>query len=339
MDIASMPKAELHRHLEGSIKTRTILDISRRKGLPLASFEEAELDERVKVKTQQENLQSVLDAFKILQTLFADYDAIEMVASRALEAAYSEENIKLLELRYSPSFMHCLYPELDWQKSLDIVLSCVDRFERSHAFVGGIIIIASRCYGVEAAAKTVDFAVRNKKKIIGFDFADTENDFPPRMFAAQGRRLAEEKIPVTVHSGEDGSPENILDSINILGARRIGHGIAASADKSGHLFSVLREKKITLETNPWSNYITRAVPELENHPLKLFLQSGLNVTIGADDPEALDTNLNKEYAICTEKMGLGEADLVAANMFAVEGSFLPQDKRQEAAKLLGFSGR
>lgn len=334
-----MPKAELHRHIEGSVKTRTVIDIARRKGLPLGSFDAAELDARLKVTSQQENLQSVLDAFKILQTLFADYDAIEQVASSAIEAAYKEENIRLLELRYSPSFMHCLYPELDWQKSLDIMLSCVDRFERSHAFVGGIIIIASRCYGVEAAAKTVDFAVRNKKRIAGFDFADTENDFPPRMFAAQGRKLAEENIPVTVHSGEDGLPENILDSINILGARRIGHGIAAALDNSGQLFKVLREKKITLETNPWSNYITRAVPVLEEHPLKLFLQSGLRVTIGADDPEALDTNLNKEYALCVEKMGLKPEDLTAANMFAVEGSFLPPDKREEAAKLLGLAKR
>ena len=93
---------------------------------------------------------------------------------------------------------------------------------------------------------------------------------------------------------------------------------------------------ITVETNPWSNYLTRAVPSIEEHPLKKFITAGLRCTIGADDPEILDTQLNKEYALAAGKMGLSLEDIRYTLKCAVEGSFLPADKKQQAAKELGF---
>jgi aminodeoxyfutalosine deaminase len=99
---------------------------------------------------------------------------------------------------------------------------------------------------------------------------------------------------------------------------------------------LIKDVGITVETNPWSNYLTRAVASVEEHPLKKFIRAGLRCTIGADDPEILDTQLNKEYSLALGKMGLSFEDIRYTLRCAVEGSFLAADKKQQAAKELGL---
>jgi aminodeoxyfutalosine deaminase len=135
-----------------------------------------------------------------------------------------------------------------------------------------------------------------------------------------------------VHSGEEGKFSQVLDAINFLNPRRIGHGVKAIEDPSGKTLELIKEKGVTIEANPYSNYLTRAVERLEDHPLKKFIEAGLSVSIGADDPEILDTDLNKEYGLAIEKMGLSMPDLAYANKCALKASFLPPDIKQEAAK-------
>jgi adenosine deaminase len=205
--------------------------------------------------------------------------------------------------------------------------------------VCGTILIASRIYGVESAEKTAAFAVKNKKTVIGFDLADNEADCPPALYKEPVKKLREAGLPVTVHSGEEGHYSQIGETIRTLKPRRIGHGVKAAEDKSGRTVELIKSSGITVETNPWSNYLTRAVPSIEKHPLKKIIKAGVKCTIGADDPEILDTHLNKEYLLAVEKMGLSLEDIAYTLECAVEGSFLTPDKKQQAAKELGAAYR
>jgi len=331
--IKAMPKAELHRHIEGCVRVGTVIEMARKHGLKLPTFDPAGLEKIYKLRAPGASLEEVLGMFGLAQASFASYEAVERITCEALEDAYRKENIRLLELRYSPDFMLGA-KKLDWQKAQGIINSTMDKFERAHPVVCGVIVIASRSYGLESALKTIDFAVKNKRGVIGFDLADSEAAYPSSLYKSAVRKLHDAGLPLTVHSGEEGHYSQIVETIGALAPRRIGHGVKAAEDASGAAMELIRKAGVTVETNPWSNYLTRAVASVEAHPLKKFIGAGLRCTIGADDPEILDTQLNKEYGLAVEKMGLSFDDIRYTLRCAVEGSFLPADKRQQAAKWL-----
>lgn len=336
-EIKALPKAELHRHLEGCVRTGTVLDIARRRGLKLPAYGEAELDGIYKLRAPGASLAAVLKMFELAQASFAAYEDIERITQEALEDAYNKEKVRLLELRYSPDFM-LRGKDLDWQRSFDIIAATLERFEKSSNMVCGLILIASRSYGLASAEKTAEFAVKNAKKVIGFDLADDETNYPSAQYAGVAKKLRSARLPLTVHSGEEGPFAQVRETVAALAPRRIGHGVKAAEDPSGGTVELLKFAGITVETNPWSNYLTRAVPSVEAHPLPKFIRAGLRCTIGADDPEILDTDLNREYALSAEKMGLGRAEILYTLKCAAEGSFLSADRRQQAAKELGVTG-
>ena len=330
--IEAMPKAELHRHVEGCVRVGTVIDIASRHGLTLPTFDPAGLENIYKLRAPGASLEAVLGMFGLAQASFVSYGEVERIAYEAMEDAYKKENIRLLELRYSPDFM--LKTGLDWQRAHDLLVSTADKFERAHPVVCGLIVIASRSHGLDSALKTIDFTVKNRKTVIGFDLADSESAYPSSLYSPAARRLHQAGIPLTVHSGEEGEYSQVTETVHALAPRRIGHGVKAADDASGGTVELLKRAGVTVETNPWSNYLTRAVPSVEAHPLKKFLAAGLRCTIGADDPEILDTHLNKEYLLAVERMGLSLDDIKHTLRCAVEGSFLEPDKRQQAARWL-----
>jgi adenosine deaminase len=332
--ISALPKAELHRHIEGCVRLSTVIDLSAKYKFPIPSADPAELDRAYRLRSPGASLVDVLGMFGLAQACFASYEAIERITHEALEDAYRKENIRLLELRYSPDFM-LKNSGLDWQRAHDLIASACARFEKASNMVCGVILIASRSYGLASAEKTAGFAVRNKKSVIGFDLADNESDYPSSLYADAVKPLHASGIPLTVHSGEEGHYSQIVETIKALEPRRIGHGVKAADDKSGRTLELVKDSGVTIETNPWSNYLTRAVASIEEHPLKKFIGAGVKCTIGADDPEILATDLNNEYRLAVEKMGLSLEDIKYTLACAVRGSFLSPDRRQQAARELG----
>ncbi|OGR80923.1 MAG: adenosine deaminase [Elusimicrobia bacterium GWC2_64_44] len=333
--IKGLPKAELHRHIEGCVRVGTVIDLARRHGLNLPSFDPAVLELSYKLRAPGASLSAVLGMFGLAQASFADYAAVERITYEALEDAYKKENIRLLELRYSPDFM-LKGARLDWTKAHELIAATCAKFEKTSNMVCGVIVIASRSYGLASAEKTIAFCADNKKTVAGFDLADNESEFPSSLYKDAVQKLHRARIPLTVHSGEEGHFSQVADTIKALQPRRIGHGVKAADDASGRTVELVKRAGVTIETNPWSNYLTRAVPSVEAHPLKKFIAAGVKCTIGADDPEILDTDLNKEYSLAVNKMGLSLDDIRYTLRCAVEGSFLSPDRRQQAAKELGL---
>ena len=314
-----IPKTEIHIHLEGSIHTETILDAAREGGLRLPAYNVEELDRHVKVRQQMHDLHAVLEAFAIFQDSIVSPQIVERIAWELFEDA-ARQNIRLFEVRFSPDWAFRGH-HLDWDAALDGLLRAKERAERELDMAVGYIAITSRSLGPESCRRTVDWAIRHRERILGIDLADSETDFPIRDFAPHVQRAREAGLRVTVHTGEDTPASFVIDTVQAIQPDRIGHGIHIIEDPAA--VDLICERGITLEVNPWSNYLTSAVRVIEEHPLKRLFDLGVRVTLNSDDPEVLDTNLNNEYRIAHEVLGMSLEDLAACNRYACEASFIP----------------
>ena len=319
-----IPKTEIHIHLEGSIRTQTIIDIAREYNLKLPSYEASELDRHVKVYDQLKNLETVLEAFAIFQNSITSPEVVERIAWELFEDS-ARQNIKLFEVRFSPDWAFHGH-SLDWDQCLEGLVRAKSRAEAEFDMAIGYIAITSRSMGPASCVKTVDWAIRHREHILGIDLADSERDFPLRKFVPSVRKAKEAGLKVTIHTGEDTPASFVKETIELADPDRIGHGIHAIEDMQ--VVELLKERNITLEVNPWSNYLTNSVRTIEEHPLKQLFDLGVKVTINSDDPEVLETNLNNEYRIAHEILGMRMDEIAACNRFAYEASFIPEDEKK-----------
>jgi len=319
-----LPKVELHCHLEGAIRTTTILDIARQHGLDLPAWDVEALDRHVKVYEQMRDLHAVLEAFAIFQNSIVSPQVVERIAWELFEDSH-RQNIHLLEVRFSPDWAFSGH-NLDWEAALEGILRAKERAEAEFGMAIGLIAITSRSLGPASCEKTVDWAICHKNEIQGIDLADSEQMYPIREFVRPVMRAREAGLKVTVHSGEDTPASAVVETIQAMVPERIGHGIHIIEDMAAVEF--VREHGVTLEVNPWSNYLTNAVPRIEEHPLKRLFDLGVKVTINSDDPEVLDTNLNNEYRIAHEVLGMSLEEIAICNRYALEASFLPVEQVQ-----------
>lgn len=319
-----IPKVEIHCHLEGAIRTQTILDIAREYDLQLPSYDVHELDQHVKVLDQMRDLHAVLEAFAIFQNSITSPKVVERIAWELFEDS-ARQNIKLFEVRFSPDWAFHRHA-LNWDEALEGILRAKERADHEFDMAIGLIAITSRSMGAESCFRTVDWAIRRKEHILGIDLADSESVHPIREFIQPVMKAKEVGLKVTVHSGEDTPASAVVETIRVTEPDRIGHGIHIIEDPSA--VELVRERGITLEVNPWSNYLTNSVPTIEEHPLKKLFDLGVKVTINSDDPEVLETNLNNEYRIAHEVLGMSMEDIATCNRYAYEASFIPDGRKK-----------
>ncbi len=194
----------------------------------------------------------------------------------------------------------------------------------------GLIAITSRSLGPASCARTVDWAIRHSDQILAIDLADSERDFPLTEFLGSIFRAKDAGLKVTVHTGEDTPASFVVQTIRLAAPNRIGHGIHIIEDPAA--VELVRQRGITLEVSPWSNYLTSSVRTIEEHPLKELFDLGVRVTINSDDPEVLDTNLNNEYRIAHEILGMTYEELAVCNRYALDASFLPEAIKMKIEK-------
>jgi len=324
----SLPKAEIHCHLEGAIRTQTIIEIAREHNLQLPACDVAALNQHVKVLDQLQSLNAVLEAFRIAQNSIASVAAVERIAWEMFEDAHLQ-NVRLLEVRFSPDWAFSGH-QLNWDESLEAILRAKERAVSQFGMAIGLIAITSRSMGLESCEKTVNWAIRHKQQIHAIDLADGEAEYPIHDFAREVLRAQDAGLKVTVHSGEDTPASAIVDTIRAIKPDRIGHGTHVIEDPAA--IELVRAYGVTLEMNPWSNFLTSSVRRIEDHPLKRLFDLGVKVTINSDDPEVLETNLNNEYRIAHEILGMSFEDIATCNRYAVAASFIPNRERTAIAR-------
>lgn len=187
----------------------------------------------------------------------------------------------------------------------------------------GFIAIASRRYGGGTALKTIEFAEKWKKHIVGFDLADTEDIMPPEDFVPAIHRAKDLGLGITIHSGEGTSAAHIEKVINLYKPNRLGHATVLVNNPS--LMAKVRQMDICVEACPSSNIITRCVPSHKDHPLMTYFRAGVPVTINTDDPMLFDTDLRREWLHVMEHHGASPSDMIAMNETAHRHSFIKDE--------------
>jgi adenosine deaminase len=320
VDLRALPKVELHRHLEGAVRLETILDLYLEAGRPLPARTPQELAEVALVRRPVGSLEEALRAFGIAQGAFFHPAAVRRIAYEAVQDL-ARENVRLAELRFSPEFM-CEPAGLDWDTVTDAVIEGVQSAVAEGSDVAvGLIVIFSRDYGMASGRRTVDFALRRRADFVGVDVAGPELRYPPGDYVEILAPLHDAGIPLTLHYGESGPPEYARDAMAIPGVRRLGHGLAIHRDDD--TTGMAADLGVALEMCPTSNWLTRGVPTVADHPARRLLREGVKVTLNTDDPGLMGIDLTHEFEVARDELGFGESDFAAVTRNALEASFLP----------------
>jgi len=328
------PVVEIHRHLDGNVRTETVLDLARRHGLPLPADTVEGLRPHVQVLEPTADLVGFLARFALLQRVMVDLDAVRRIVRENVEDALAE-GIDHVELRFSPAFMgevHGLEPRAVAEAVCDAAAAAGEALGVGVALIG----IVSRQYGPEAGRREVEAAIACRDRgVVALDLAGDEAGFPGELFVDHFRRARDAGLRVTVHAGEAAGPASVRQAIEELGAERIGHGVRAVEDPA--LVELLAERGIPLEVCPTSNVQTSTVPSYGDHPLPELLARGVRATLNTDDPSISAIDLPHEYRVARDELGLGESDLAALQRNALAAAFLDDDARR--ALRAGKAGR
>ena len=320
-----LPLIDLHRHLDGSLRLETILDLGRIHHLPLPEWDVEGLRPHVQVTVPQPGVMAFISKFHWMTQVLVDYDACRRVAYENVEDA-ARQGLDYVELRFSPAFMAEAH-SLDPVGVTEAVCDGVQAGSRDFAMPVGLIGIISRTYGPDAAWKELQALLSQEERLVALDLAGDEAHFPGGLFVEHFRRAREAGWQVTVHAGESAGASSIWQAIRELGARRIGHAVAALNDPA--LIAEMVEHRIGIECNLTSNVQTSTVADYPSHPLRSFLEYGLLATINTDDPGISAIDLTYEYRVAAPSAGLSPEQTRQAQRNALEVAFLPQEMKQK----------
>lgn len=324
MIASDLPLVELHRHLDGSIRLTTILELGIQHNLPLPARTLEELRPYVQVSTPQPGVMAFIEKFEWMTGVLVNYDACRRVAYENVEDAFNE-GIDYIELRYSPWFMaeaHHLRPE----GVVEAVTDGLRAGERDFAIKVNQLGILSRHYGPEIAMRELDAELRFASEFAGIDLAGDEAHFPGEWYTEHFKKARDAGWHVTVHAGESSGPESVWQAVQELGAERIGHAVHAPEDPA--LLDFLRDRGIGIECNLTSNVQTSTVADYPSHPLRLFLEKGIAASINTDDPGISAIDLRYEYNVAAPLAGLTPLMIRQAQENALVTAFLTEGEKQ-----------
>jgi adenosine deaminase len=326
-NLRDLLKVDLHRHLDCSVRWSTLLELAPQVGINLPSEPQAQKDLFL-VTSPMRDLDSVLKKFLNAQKVLASEEILTRIAYEACEDAFND-GVRLLELRYAPTFIADGHSHLAYEKIHLALLKGLGMARKKWPLAVGLICILQRIKPLKEAAVVTDFAIDHKDTFIALDLADNEEGFDPKLFAPLFHKAKKAGLHITVHSGEAPQKESaqwVRDSIDILGAERIGHGVQIIHDPE--VLQYVRDKKIPLEVCPISNWLTQAFPTYESHPIRRLMEAGIQVTINSDDPGVFATALSDDYEVLHRVHGFTAEDFAAANRIAYNASFLSESEKK-----------
>lgn len=319
--IISLPKAELHLHLEGSVDPPTLLELRKRHG------KEGSLAE-IEQLYQYQDFTGFLMVFKTitedLQTP-EDYELITYQLMRNLKA----ENVLHAEVYVSVGV--CLWRKQDFNAIFESLERGRERGQRDFGISLLWIFDAVRQFGPDKAQQVAELAVRYKNgSVVGFGIGGDERQAAPELFRDVYNYAAEQGLRLTAHAGETAGPGSIWGALN-LRAERIGHGLTAWQDPE--LVEELSTRQVPVEICLTSNLRTGCCPSLAEHPVRNYFDQGVMITLNTDDPAMFGTSLSREYQLAQSSFGFTDEHLreLARNSF--EASFLPPEKKLQFLNL------
>jgi aminodeoxyfutalosine deaminase len=320
--IISLPKAELHLHLEGSVTPSTLLELRQRHGMEGASLAEVEQ------LYNYTDFAGFLHAFKDVTGHLRTPEDYELITYRLMERLKAQN---ILHAEVIVSVGVCLWRKEDFAAIFEGLERGRLRGEKDFGLSLLWIFDAIRQFGAEKAQKVLDLAIQFRdRNVVAFGIGGDEQAGPPEWFAEVFTRAAEHGLHLTAHAGESAGPDSIWGALN-LKAERIGHGLTAAQDPE--LIEELAERQVPIEICVTSNVRTGCCADLSQHPVRRYFDQGLMLTLNSDDPAMFRTSLVEEYGLVQEHFGFTDEHLreLARNSF--EASFLPAEKKVEFLNL------
>ncbi len=326
-----LPKIELHRHLEGSLRLQTMMDIARTHEITIP-FNTGSLSSLVQVQSSDPfTFQNFLAKFSTLRMFYRSPEVIHRITREAVEDA-ARDNVRYLELRFTPVALSRaerfpLGDVMDWV--------CEAARKAAADFDLRVCLLASvnRHESVELAEQVAWLATeRISQGMVGLDLAGNEAEFPAQPFAPIFREARQAGLKITIHAGEWGEVANVREAIEAFSAERIGHGVKVLNDPS--VVALARERNTVFEVCVTSNYQTGVVASLKAHPVMKMLNNGLIVALCTDDPSISQICLTDEYRQVCRELGMPLGTLKACILAAAAAGFLTGDQRE--ALLVGL---
>ncbi|MEX2162602.1 MAG: adenosine deaminase [Anaerolineales bacterium] len=320
----ALPLIDLHRHLDGSIRLQTILDLGRQHNIELPAWDLESLRPFVQVTEPQPGIMKFIEKFKWMIAVLVDEDACFRVGYESVLDARAE-GIDYIESRFSPSFMARGHG-LDPAGVAQAVAAGVRQGARETGVRANLIGILSRHFGAEDAMRELRALLSCRDEFVALDLAGDEANFPGQLFVEHFRLAREAGWQVTVHAGEAAGAESIWQAVLDLGATRIGHAVRALDDPA--LIDYMIAHHIGVEANLTSNVQTSTVPSYAAHPLRRLLEAGVLATINTDDPGISNITLPHEYEVAAPKAGLTPQQIRQIQQNALELAFISEAEKQ-----------
>ncbi len=321
----ALPKVELHRHLEGTLRLDTMLDIAQQHGIVIPA-DVLRLSSLVQMQEEEKySFQNFLSKFNTLRLFYRSPDVIHRITREAIEDA-AKDNVRYLELRFTPVALSRaerfpMHDVIDW-----VITSAQDAAQKYGVMVR-LIASVNRHESHELAEQVAWLAAEHKDRgLVAMDLAGNEAEFKSEPFYGVFKEARQAGLHVTIHAGEWGPAANVKEAIDELGAERIGHGVRVLEDD--HIAQLVKERGTAFEVCVTSNFQSGVIPSLEAHPLKKMLDHGINVTVNTDDPSISRITLSHEYYVACENLGFSEDVLKQRIIAAAQASFLSDNEKE-----------
>ena len=319
-----LPKAELHCHLDGSVRPETLLDLGRQYGVSMPRDDAEALRDYMVVRDAR-SLEDYLSRFATTLSVMQTAESLERIAYELATDAW-REGVWYLETRFAPNLN--TRSGLTSAQALDAVIKGLGKAEREHGIVARVIVCALRTLPPTASMEMAQLAVDFRNSgVVGFDLAGAESSNPPSVHAGAFALARANGVACTCHAGEGDGAGSVRDAIHSCCVHRIGHGTRLIEDRE--LTDYVNDRRITIEVCLTSNVQTRATSSLELHPFPQYVRRGLNVVLNTDNRLMSGTTLTDEYELASRHLGLGFDDLARVAMNGFESAFLPWSERQE----------
>lgn len=332
MNIATLPKIELHCHLDGSLRPETIIEIARREGITLPSFEIEEIQKELIAPLECESLDEYLERFTIPNLVMQSKENLRRITFELFEDA-AQENVKYMEVRFAP-LLHTA-KGLDVEEIIQSVLDGMKDAENQYEIKGNLILSCMRTMSAASAFEVVEKGRKFLGKgVVAIDLCASEEEGFCRRFVEPIALAREYGYRVTIHAGETGIGENVLEAVELLGAERIGHGVFIKDCEEA--YNIVKENNVTLEMCPTSNVQTKAVNSFSEHPIYPFHKDGIKVTINTDNRTVSDTTMSNECNIIFNEFNLSEEDYQQIYLNSVEASFADAETKKKLKSYLSI---
>ncbi|MFI8578268.1 adenosine deaminase [Rossellomorea aquimaris] len=330
MNDSTMPKIELHCHLDGSVRPETIIDIAKREGIHIPSFDIEEMKEELIAPLDCESLDEYLEKFSIPNAVMQSKENLKRITYELYEDA-AKENVKYMEVRFAP-LLHT-QKGLSVEEIIGSVIEGMKEAEEQFDIKGNIILSCMRTMSAERAFEVVEHGKSFLGKgVVAIDLCASEEEGFCGKFIEPIALAREYGYRVTIHAGETGVGKNVLEAVEWLGAERIGHGVYIT--DCPEAYQVVKEKQIVLEICPTSNVQTKAVNQFRDHPLYDFHRDGIKITINTDNRTVSDTTMAKECELVWGEFAMSDEDYREIYMNSVEACFASDEVKEGLKKYL-----